>query len=278
MQKRILAVDDSLSMRMLLRASLTNAGYEVAEAEDGRAALEWLENNEPTLVITDINMPRLDGFGLIAELRAQERFRDMPILVLTTESLPEKKARARRRGDRLDRQTLRSREADRRGSPRDALSKEEDRVVAEQLITFQMADKLLGVDIMAIREIRAWTPTTAIPHAPSFVRGVVNLRGTVLPVIDLSERLGWGRIDPTGRHVIIVLQIGSQLNGLIVDSVNDIVRVEPAEMQPPPELSQAGAERFLEGLIAVEDRMAMVLDLRAMAVGTVAAPPLAEAA
>ena len=278
MQKRILAVDDSLSMRMLLRASLTNAGYEVAEAEDGRAALEWLENNEPTLVITDINMPRLDGFGLIAELRAQERFRDMPILVLTTESLPEKKARARRRGDRLDRQSLRSREADRRGSPRDALSKEEDRVVAEQLITFQMADKLLGVDIMAIREIRAWTPTTAIPHAPSFVRGVVNLRGTVLPVIDLSERLGWGRIDPTGWHVIIVLQIGSQLNGLIVDSVNDIVRVEPAEMQPPPELSQAGAERFLEGLIAVEDRMAMVLDLRAMAVGSVAAPPLAEAA
>lgn len=98
MQKRILAVDDSLSMRMLLRASLTNAGYEVAEAEDGRAALDWLENNEPTLVITDINMPRLDGFGLIAELRAQKRFRDMPILVLTTESSPEKKARARDAG------------------------------------------------------------------------------------------------------------------------------------------------------------------------------------
>ncbi|MBB5697889.1 response regulator [Sphingomonas yantingensis] len=98
MQKRILAVDDSLSMRMLLRASLTSAGYEVAEAEDGRAALDWLENNEPTLVITDINMPRLDGFGLIAELRAQERFRDMPILVLTTESSPEKKARARDAG------------------------------------------------------------------------------------------------------------------------------------------------------------------------------------
>jgi purine-binding chemotaxis protein CheW len=149
--------------------------------------------------------------------------------------------------------------------------------MAEQLITFQIADKLLGVDIMAIREIRAWTPTTAIPHAPPFVRGVVNLRGTVLPVIDLSERLGWGRIDPTVRHVIIVLQIGTQLNGLIVDSVNDIVRVEPSEMQAPPELGQEGAERFLEGLIAVEDRMAMVLDLRAMAIGSHPVP-LAEAA
>lgn len=98
MSKQILAVDDSLSMRLLLRSSLTSGGYTVAEAEDGRAALEWLEDNSPALVITDINMPRLDGFGLIAELRAQERFRDMPILVLTTESSDEKKARARQAG------------------------------------------------------------------------------------------------------------------------------------------------------------------------------------
>ncbi|MFS0737419.1 chemotaxis protein CheW [Sphingomonas sp. 1P06PA] len=148
--------------------------------------------------------------------------------------------------------------------------------MTRQLITFQIADKLLGVDIMAIREIRAWTPTTTIPHAPSFVRGVVNLRGTVLPVIDLSERLGWGATDPTGRHVIIVLQIEAQLHGLIVDSVNDIVTIEEAEMQPPPELCHGSTGNFLEGLIAVEDRMAMVLHLRCMAVGSFAM--MAEAA
>lgn len=148
--------------------------------------------------------------------------------------------------------------------------------MTRQLITFQIADKLLGVDIMAIREIRAWTPTTAIPHAPPFVRGVVNLRGTVLPVIDLSERLGWGATEPSGRHVIIVLQIESRLHGLIVDSVNDIVTIEESEMQPPPELCHGNAGTFLEGLIAVEDRMAMVLHLRCMAVGSAAI--LAEAA
>lgn len=148
--------------------------------------------------------------------------------------------------------------------------------MTRQLITFQIADKLLGVDIMAIREIRAWTPTTAIPHAPPFVRGVVNLRGTVLPVIDLSERLGWGATEPSGRHVIIVLQIESRLHGLIVDSVNDIVTIEESEMQPPPELCHGNAVTFLEGLIAVEDRMAMVLHLRCMAVGSAAI--LAEAA
>lgn len=98
MAKPILTVDDSPSMRMLLRASLTSAGYAVAEAEDGRAALDWLATNDAALVITDITMPYLDGFGLIAALRAQERFREIPVLVLTTECEPDKKAMARAAG------------------------------------------------------------------------------------------------------------------------------------------------------------------------------------
>lgn len=98
MSKQILAVDDSISMRMLLRSSLLQGGYNVAEAEDGLAALRWLESNNPALVITDINMPNMDGFGLISAVRAQQRFRDMPILVLTTESSDEKKQKARSAG------------------------------------------------------------------------------------------------------------------------------------------------------------------------------------
>ena len=98
MAKPILTVDDSYSMRLLLRTALTDAGHTVAEAEDGLAALQWLECNEPALVITDITMPRLDGLGLIAELRAQDRFRNIPVLVLTTECAQEVKARAREAG------------------------------------------------------------------------------------------------------------------------------------------------------------------------------------
>lgn len=95
----ILTVDDSVSMRMLLRAALTGAGHQIAEAEDGVAALEWLESHhKPDLVITDINMPRMDGFGLIEQIRALPQYRDMPILVLTTESTDAKKARARAAG------------------------------------------------------------------------------------------------------------------------------------------------------------------------------------
>lgn len=92
----VLTVDDSASMRALLGAALTSRGYIVTQAEDGIAALEWLEseNNNVDVIITDINMPRLDGFGLIERLRAQPRFRDFPIIVLSTESCNEKKARA----------------------------------------------------------------------------------------------------------------------------------------------------------------------------------------
>jgi two-component system chemotaxis response regulator CheY len=95
---RILTVDDSASMRALLNHALTSQGFNVAQAEDGEVALEWLAMNEVDVVITDINMPRLDGFGLIERLRQGSRHRDRPILVLTTESSEEKKSRARQAG------------------------------------------------------------------------------------------------------------------------------------------------------------------------------------
>ena len=98
MPQTIMFVDDSPSMRMLLRAALTDLGYATVEAEDGVAALDTLAGAKPDLLITDINMPRLDGFGLIERVRAQPARRSLPILVLTTESSDEKKARARAAG------------------------------------------------------------------------------------------------------------------------------------------------------------------------------------
>jgi two-component system chemotaxis response regulator CheY len=95
---RILTVDDSASMRALLNNALTRHGFRVFQADDGQAALEWLALNEVDLVITDINMPRLDGFGLIEQLRSDPCHRDRPILVLTTESSEAKRARARAAG------------------------------------------------------------------------------------------------------------------------------------------------------------------------------------
>lgn len=95
---RILTVDDSPSMRALLKHALVAEGFHVDQADDGIAALDWLKENECDVVITDINMPRMDGFGLIESLRRNAIHEDRPILVLTTESSEEKKAQARNAG------------------------------------------------------------------------------------------------------------------------------------------------------------------------------------
>lgn len=133
-----------------------------------------------------------------------------------------------------------------------------------ELITFEVAGQIFALDIMAIREIRAWTPVTPMPRVPHYVAGVVNLRGTVLPVIDLAARLGWPATEATPRHAIIVCQVGSQSQGLIVDSVSDIVALQADALQPPPHAGRDDVIPFLEGLVAIEERMVMVLDLQSL--------------
>lgn len=143
-----------------------------------------------------------------------------------------------------------------------------------EFITFEVGGQVFGLDIMAIREIRAWTQATRLPRVPHYVAGVVNLRGTVLPVIDLAARLGWRATEATPRHAIIVTQLGDQARGLIVDSVSDIVTVPSDALQPPPATSDDSIVPFIEGLAAIDERMVMVLNLESLNAGD----ELAEAA
>lgn len=136
--------------------------------------------------------------------------------------------------------------------------------MAQQLITFHLANQIFGLDIMTVREIRAWTPTTKLPQAPEYISGVVNLRGTALPVLDLSARLGWSPACPTERHVIIVAEIAGQLLGLIVDAVSDIVTAQDDDIQPPPNSGSETAIDCLSGIVARDDRMVMILDLTSL--------------
>jgi purine-binding chemotaxis protein CheW len=136
-----------------------------------------------------------------------------------------------------------------------------------ELITFEVAGQLFGLDIMAIREIRAWTPVTPLPQVPAHVAGVVNLRGTVLPVIDLAARLGWSATRTSPRHAIIVVQLGEQTLGLIVESVSDIVALADGALQPPPHTGPDAVVPFLHGLAALGERMVMVLDLDKLGAG-----------
>src|SRR6478736_3451685 len=102
-----------------------------------------------------------------------------------------------------------------------------------EFVAFRAGSLEFCINIMSVREIRGWTPATAIPRAPSYIRGVINLRGVVLPIVDLGVRLGLPGTEPTARHVIIVAQVGERAAGLLVDSVSDITmdNVLPAGME-----------------------------------------------
>lgn len=132
---------------------------------------------------------------------------------------------------------------------------------ARELIAFAVGKQEFCIDVMSVREIRGWTPATVLPHSQPYVRGVINLRGAVLPIMDLSVRLGFPPADAMGRHVIIVVHVGTQMVGLLVDAVSDILTVGDDEILPPPDVASDMAKRFVCGLLAMEGRMIGILSV-----------------
>lgn len=135
---------------------------------------------------------------------------------------------------------------------------------ASEFLSFRIAENEYSVDITSVREIRGWTRTTSLPHSPDFVRGVINLRGTVLPVVDLALRLGFETSDPEDRNVIIVVDVGDRVMGLRVDAVSDILSFEPDQLQQPPDITTGSNSRFVKSLTVVDDAMVRILDLDAV--------------
>ena len=134
-------------------------------------------------------------------------------------------------------------------------------VPGRELISFRIGAQEFCVDIMVVREIRGWTPATPLPRSPDFVRGVINLRGAVLPIVDLAARLGFAVAEPTERHVIIVAQVDKQVVGLLVDAVSDILTVGDGVVQPPPDMASEMVRLFVQGLLAIDGRMISLISL-----------------
>jgi purine-binding chemotaxis protein CheW len=152
-----------------------------------------------------------------------------------------------------------------------------DKEARQQFITFVSGEQEYGANIMTIREIRGWTETTPLPHAPSYVRGVINLRGVVLPVVDLKARLGRGITPANPKHVIIVIDAGSRTLGLLVDAVSDILTARASEIQPTPELARDAQSDFVDGIVILDQRMVTLLSLEKLAT-SLAGEATAEAA
>lgn len=125
----------------------------------------------------------------------------------------------------------------------------------QELIAFRIGEQEFCVDIISVREIRGFAAATPLPHAPNFIVGVINLRGTVLPIVDLAARLGFGATVPTARSVVIVVRVARQLVGLLVDAVSDILTVTDDLLQPTPDIASELARTFVRGVMAFEGRM-----------------------
>ena len=120
------------------------------------------------------------------------------------------------------------------------------------------------IEITKIREIRRWSPVTPLPFSEPNVLGVMNLRGAVIPIIDLSAKLGLGAIQPTSRHVIIVVVLNDRTVGLLVDAVSEILTIQGENIRTAPNTGQADEIRSIRGLIEVGEAMSRIIDLRTL--------------
>jgi purine-binding chemotaxis protein CheW len=130
-----------------------------------------------------------------------------------------------------------------------------------QLISFAIGDDQYGVDIRAVREIKGWTAITPLPGQPEYVRGVVNLRGVIVPIVDLRCRFGQGLTEATPMHIVIIVQVASKGIGLLADRVLDIVSLDASQIKPVPKVAQTERLNFLSGLATAEGQMIALIDL-----------------
>lgn len=134
----------------------------------------------------------------------------------------------------------------------------------KQYVTFLVGDRAYGLDIVLVREIKQWTPTTALPNQPHYMRGVLNLRGTIVPVHDLRARFGGPMTDAAETHVVVIVWIGDQTVGVLVDAVSDIISVSSEDIRPVPPSDADLDQSALNGLVNAESGMVALLDLKAL--------------
>jgi len=133
-----------------------------------------------------------------------------------------------------------------------------------EFISLVAGQQSFCIELNRIREIRRWEPVTMLPHSPAFVLGVVNLRGAVIPIIDLAGKLGFPPLQPTKRNVIIITNFGDQVIGLLVESVSEILTVKLSEVKEAPRVKEDMSNSAIRGVISIEDDMIRVIDLDAL--------------
>jgi len=137
--------------------------------------------------------------------------------------------------------------------------------VENQYLTFVLADEEYGVDILRVQEIRGWESVTSVPNAPEYVKGVINIRGTIVPIVDLRERFGMESLEYGPITVVIVLKVMGEnrerVMGIVVDTVSDTIDVPSDDVKPAPDFGDKIEVTFVKGLATVNEKMLILLDI-----------------
>jgi purine-binding chemotaxis protein CheW len=138
--------------------------------------------------------------------------------------------------------------------------------LANKYLTFVLATEEYAVDILRVQEIKGWSKVTMIPNTPNYICGVINLRGTIVPIIDLRERFQLEHQEYGPMTVVVVVKVVSANNkerimGIVVDAVSDVYDVAETEIKPPPDFGSVISTEFVRGLATVDDKMVIVLDI-----------------
>jgi len=133
-----------------------------------------------------------------------------------------------------------------------------------EFLTFRLGAEEYGIDILKVQEIRSYEQPTRIANAPSFVKGVVNLRGVIVPIVDLRVKLGCDSAEYNDFTVVIVLNVRGRVVGAVVDSVSDVLELAADTIKPAPEMNSAVDTSFITGIGSIQDRMLILMDIEAL--------------
>jgi len=132
---------------------------------------------------------------------------------------------------------------------------------AREYLTFKLGNEEYGIDILKVQEIRGYDQVTPIANSPSFLKGVINLRGTIVPIIDMRIKFGVSKAEYDQFTVVIILNIAHRVVGIVVDSVSDVTPLSSDQIRPTPELSGAVDTSYIDGLASLSERMLILLDI-----------------
>jgi len=133
--------------------------------------------------------------------------------------------------------------------------------VGSEFLTFTLGSEEYGMDILKVQEIRGYDAVTTIANTPEFIKGVINLRGTIVPIVDLRIKFRLGTVEYNQQTVVIILNLGQRVVGIVVDSVSDVLALTPEQIRPAPDLSAGLDTRYIMGLGTVDERMLILVDI-----------------